>query len=160
MPDSGCDMRFAVLLPSSIFLFRSKRLGVWHQLRSGIRDAHWPSGGSAPDDRTGQRGLLFSTPFVLRRASGNYRAGLEVLIGDDQKSGSDLGLVSRVKELLRGSRTGCQYRWNPISCTSLLPCHGTAKWNGVPLPKKFAKRLSRMPKPQRFRHRRRPSAQY
>jgi hypothetical protein len=32
------------------------------------------------------------------------------LIGDDQKSGSDLGLVSRVKELLRGLRTGCQYR--------------------------------------------------
>ena len=26
------------------------------------------------------------------------------------KFGSDLGLVSRVKELLRGSRTGCQYR--------------------------------------------------
>jgi hypothetical protein len=26
------------------------------------------------------------------------------------KSRSDLGLVSRVKELLRGSRTGCQYR--------------------------------------------------
>ena len=26
------------------------------------------------------------------------------------KSGSDLGLVIRVKELLRGSRTGCQYR--------------------------------------------------
>jgi hypothetical protein len=46
------------------------------------------------------------------------------------KSGSDLGLVSRFKELLRGSRTGCQYRWNPISCTSLLPCHGTARWYG------------------------------
>jgi hypothetical protein len=26
------------------------------------------------------------------------------------KSGSDLGPVSLVKELLRGSRTGCQYR--------------------------------------------------
>jgi hypothetical protein len=26
------------------------------------------------------------------------------------KSGSDLGPVSRVKEFLRGSRTGCQYR--------------------------------------------------
>ena len=37
-------------------------------------------------------------------------SGLEVLIGDDQKSGSDLGPVSRVKEFLRGSRTGCQYR--------------------------------------------------
>ena len=58
------------------------------------------------DDRRGQRGHLFSTPFVLRRASGNYRAGLAVLIGDDQKSGSDLALVSRVKELLRGSRAG------------------------------------------------------
>jgi hypothetical protein len=45
----------------------------------------------ARDDRSGQRGLLFSTPFVLRRASGNYRAGLEVLIGDDQKSGVRFG---------------------------------------------------------------------
>jgi hypothetical protein len=64
----------------------------------------------ARDDRSGQRGLLSSAPFVLRRASGNYRAGLQVLIGDDQKSGSDLGLVSRVEELRKGSRTGCQYR--------------------------------------------------
>jgi len=50
---------------------------------------------------------------------------LDEIVGIRQlsKSGSDLSLVSRFKEPLNGSRTGCQYRWNPIGCTSLLPCH-------------------------------------
>jgi hypothetical protein len=34
--------------------------------------------------------------------------------------------MSRVEEFLKGSRTGCQYRCNPISCTSLLPCQAEA----------------------------------
>jgi len=32
--------------------------------------------------------------------------------------------MSFIERFLQGSRTGCQYRWNPISYTSFLPCHG------------------------------------
>src|SRR6266576_3623654 len=62
---------------------------------------------------------------------GGLRSAFDEIVGIWQlsKSGSDQGPIARIKDFLKGSRTGCQYRGNPISYTSLLPCHGTARWN-------------------------------
>ena len=47
--------------------------------------------------------------------------------GEIRDQGPNWVRLAVSKNSFKDQRTGCQYRYNPISCTSLLPCHGRGR---------------------------------